>query len=218
MNNLATSEPTGTKADRMRATILAAAEDLFARRGFATTRLEDVADVVGCTRAALFYYYGDKQTLHDAVLKDAFGNLALQLKNVLNSKEGTIASRIEAAVEAWVDSIVARPTVARLILRIVADGPEQLATGIFSDDDQIPQKFWELFQQGRKNGEINPLHDDPFHAASAVVGTTVFYVAAMAALVPHGQFEPLDPKQIAAHKSEALHATRRLLGIAESSK
>jgi TetR/AcrR family transcriptional regulator len=218
MSNLATSEPSGPRAERTRATILAAAEGLFARRGFATTRLEDVADVVGCTRAALFYYFGDKQTLHAAVLKDAFGNLAWQLNNVLASETGTVASRIEAAVDAWVDAIVARPTLARLILRIVADGPEQLASGIFSENDQIPQRFWALFEQGRKNGEIKPLHDDPFHAASAVVGTTVFYVAALAALVPLAQFEPLDPKQVAAHKSEALHATRRLLGIAESNK
>lgn len=217
-NNVAANEPSGAKADRARAAILGAAEDLFARRGFSTTRLEDVADVVGLTRAALFYYFGDKQTLYDAVLKDAFGPLEQELKKVLDRDADSVAKRIEASVEAWVDALVARPTLARLILRIVADGPEQLATGIFSDSNQIPQRFWALFEQGRKTGEINPLHDDPFHAASAVVGTTVFYVAALAALVPHGQFEPLDPKQIAAHKSEALHSTRRLLGIAESGK
>jgi len=74
-------------------------------------------------------------------------------------------------------------------------------------------QFWSLFQKGRRNGELKPLHNDPFHAASAVIGTTVFYVSALAALVPHGRFRPLDPKQIAAHKREALHATRRLLGI-----
>lgn len=210
-----TVERGGAKAERTRATILAAAEELFAKQGFAPTRLEDVADAVKVTRAALFYYYRDKQALFDAVLQDAFGKLATRLEQVLAAKHGTAAERIEQAVIAWVDSIVERPSLARLILRIVADGPEQLAHGVFVDNNQLPAKFWMLFQEGRRTGELKPLHEDPFHAASAIIGTTVFYVTALSALVPHGRFEPLDPQQVAAHKSEALHATRRLLGIAE---
>ena len=208
-------EPSGAKAERTRAAILAAAEDLFARRGFAATRLEDVAEIVGLTRAALFYYYGDKQALFDAMLSDVFGSLGVKLDEVL-SKGGSISERIELGVEAWVDAIVARPAMARLIMRIVADGPEFLTHGVFSDNNQIAMKYWALFEQGRDSGELKPLHDDPFHAASAVIGSTVFYVGALAALIPHGHFEPLDEQQIAAHKSETLHTTRRLLGIARN--
>ena len=206
-------EPSGAKADRTRAGILAAAEELFSKQGYAATRLEDVADALKLTRAALFYYYRDKQALYDAMLDNAFGSLAQQLNDVLAADTKSVAARIELAVEAWVDAIAARPTLASLILRFVADGAEQPAHSLFSENDQIPMKFWSLFQKGRKKGELKPLHDDPFHAASAVIGTTVFYVSALAALVPHGRFQPLDPKQIAAHKREALHATRRLLGI-----
>src|SRR3546814_10910828 len=59
-------EPNSSRAERTRAAILAAAEELFASRGFATTRLQDVADAVKMTRAALFYYFKDKQSLFDA--------------------------------------------------------------------------------------------------------------------------------------------------------
>lgn len=217
VNAQVATEPSGAKAERTRAAILAAAEDLFARRGFAATRLEDVAEIVGLTRAALFYYYGDKQALFDAMLSDIFGSLGVKLDEVLN-KGGSISERIELGVEAWVDAIVERPAMARLIMRIVADGPEFLTHGVFSDNNQIAMKYWALFEQGRASGELKPLHDDPFHAASAVIGSTVFYVGALAALVPHGHFEPLDEKQIAAHKSETLHTTRRLLGISQDKK
>jgi TetR/AcrR family transcriptional regulator len=213
VNNLATTEPTGAKAERTRAMILAAAEDLFSKRGLAATRLDDVAEAVQLTRAALFYYYRDKQTLYDAVLKDAFGPMAQRLDELLADNERSITERIELGVQAWVDAIVSRPTLARLILRIVADGTEQPAHSVLSDNNQIGMKFWALFQQGRRSGELKPLHDDPFHAASAVIGTTVFYAAALSALVPRGPFDPLDPEQVAAHKHEALHTTRRLLGI-----
>ena len=94
---------------------------MFASSGYAATRLEDVAEAVGLTtRAALFYYFADKQTLYDATLENAFGSLASHLDEAL-STPGTIPQRIERAVEAWIDAIVARPTLGRLILRYVAD-------------------------------------------------------------------------------------------------
>ncbi|MGB3622989.1 MAG: TetR/AcrR family transcriptional regulator [Ketobacter sp.] len=204
--------PISKKAGRTRASILAAAENLFSTHGFASTRLEDVADELGLTRAALFYYFRDKQTLYDAMIAHTFGPLARQLEDLL-ADDGPVSERIEAATTAWVDEIVSRPARARLILRIVADGVDQPIQRIFFDNDQIPLKFWDLVEQGRKSGELEPLHDDPFHAASAIIGTTVFYVAALASLMPKGQFEPLDPKQTEAHKREAIDTTRRLLGI-----
>ncbi|HKA16641.1 MAG TPA: hypothetical protein VKH41_16590 [Myxococcota bacterium] len=72
---------------------------------------------------------------------------------------------------------------------------------------------WALFDEGRRSGELEPLHDDPFHAASAVIGATVFYVSALAPLSPPGDFDPLAPEPAAAHKRDALRTARRLLGI-----
>lgn len=204
-----------SRGDQKRAVILAAAERLFSSRGFAATRLEDVAEEVGLTRAALFYHFRDKQALYDAMIVEAFAPMAEKLEALLASGEGTIAQRLEAAVEVWVDTIVNRPTLARLILRFVADGVEQPTQRIFFDHDDITQQYWALFEQGRKSGELKPLHDDPFHAASAVIGTTVFYVAALSTLLP-GEFEPLAPAQVAGHKLDAVMAMRRMLGIAET--
>ena len=55
------------------AQIMAAAERHFAERGFEATRLEDIATEVGIRRAAIFYYFADKQELYAAVLDDIFG-------------------------------------------------------------------------------------------------------------------------------------------------
>lgn len=205
----------GTRASRTRLEILAAAEQLFASRGFAATRLEDVADEVGVTRAALFYHFKDKQMLYNATIAHAFGSLDDELHALLDSTDKSIAKRIELAAAAWVDTIVARPPLARLILRFVADGYDEAPQAIFWDDQQLPIKFFSLFQEGCDKGELKPLHTNPFHVASAVIGTTVFYVGAMETLMPKGLFDPLVPEQVAIHKEEALRSTRRLLGIPE---
>jgi TetR/AcrR family transcriptional regulator len=51
------------RAERTRRAILAAAEEHFAARGLAGTRLEDIAETVGIRRASIVYYFRDKHEL-----------------------------------------------------------------------------------------------------------------------------------------------------------
>lgn len=213
------SEPSSARAERTRAAILGAAEDLFASRGYAATRLEDVADTLQMTRAALFYYYRDKQALYDAMLEDAFGPLRAKLESLLAATGFGIAARIEMACEAWIDTLVTRPTLARLIMRLIADGLQPHAHGVFSDDNQIPMRYLALFEEGRSSGELHPVDDNPMLVASSVVGTAIFYVGALATLVPQENANtPLDQEQVAALKREVLRAMRHLLGISHQNK
>jgi TetR/AcrR family transcriptional regulator len=207
-----TPEPTN-RAERTRAAILEAAEQHFARRGFVATRLEDVAAAVDLKRAALFYHFRDKQSLYDAVVANAFGALARRLEEAFSAPV-PIPVRTERAVEAWVDTVFARPTLARLILRHAAEAEEHAKHGIFPAADHFLRIGWSLFEEGRASGEFRPVHDDPFHAASAVIGATVFYLAALAPLLPDTTFNPLAPEHVAAHKRDVLRTVRMLLGIA----
>ena len=202
----------GPKAERTRSAILAAAEEQFSRHGYVATRLEDVAAAVGVKRAALFYHFADKQRLYDAVIASAFHPLAARLEEAF-SADGTPSLRLERAVEVWVETIVERPTLARLILRHAAEAEAHAAQGLFPGAEQLLRMGWALFEQGRASGEFQPVHDDPFHAASAVLGATVFYVAGFAALLPSADFSPLATEQVEAHRRNALHTVRTLLGI-----
>ncbi len=96
------------RSERTRASILAAAETLFAERGFAETRLEDVAAAVGIRRASIVYYFADKPALYDAVLADVFGGLLARIEPVLNGA-GALAERAITAVSTWIDYVAARP-------------------------------------------------------------------------------------------------------------
>src|SRR6516165_8529969 len=51
--------------------ILAAALALFAERGFAATRLDDVARRAGVTKGTLYLYFPNKQELFEAVVRQA---------------------------------------------------------------------------------------------------------------------------------------------------
>jgi hypothetical protein len=146
------------------------------------------------------------------VIANAFGSFAARLEEAF-SAPSSAPLRVERAVEVWVDTIVARPTIARLILRHAAEAEEQAKQGIFPGAERLLRLGWALFEEGRATGELQPVDDDPFHAASAVLGATVFYVAGFAALLLNAEFKPLAPEQVQTHKRNALHTVRVLLGI-----
>ena len=50
--------------------LLAAGLDLFVERGFASTRLEDVAKRAGVSKGTLYLYFENKQELFKAVVRD----------------------------------------------------------------------------------------------------------------------------------------------------
>jgi AcrR family transcriptional regulator len=56
----------GAQFDAKREKILAAASQLFNRRGVDTTSLDDIATAVGATKRTLYHYIGDKQTILSA--------------------------------------------------------------------------------------------------------------------------------------------------------
>jgi TetR/AcrR family transcriptional regulator len=200
------------RAERTRQAILRAAEELFAERGLARTRLEDVAEAVGIRRASIVYYFRDKPDLYDAVLADVLGGFHEQLAAAL-TPAGALSDRIEAAVSAWVDYIATRPSLARLLLREVADATPSHPPAL----QRHIRPFFSLIQQLLREHKDDPLASAPpidaVHLASTIAGATVFFVAAMPALLQGSSFDPLDARQIESHKSEILEITRRLLGI-----
>jgi TetR/AcrR family transcriptional regulator len=203
--------PQRPRAERTRAAVLEAAEAIFAEKGFAATRLEDVADRVGIRRASIVYYFKDKQELYHAVLAGVFGGLLEKISAAL-SRPDPLPVRIEAGVGAWVDYVGGRPSIARLILREVADA----APGRRPELLEHTRPFFDLIRQQvfeRDSGAIARLSPiDPVHLASTIAGATVFFVAAMPALVPDLALDPVSPAHLAAHREEVLGIVRRLLG------
>jgi TetR/AcrR family transcriptional regulator len=200
----------GSKAERTRAAILAAAELLFAARGFEATRLEDVAEQVGIRRASIVYYFRDKRELYEAVLLDVFEGLLVEVRGALDGS-APLASRVDAAVSAWVDYVGRRPSLPRLLLREVLD-----ASGEAPVLRPQTAPFFALAQRLLAGSESQAAAGDsqldPAHLASAIAGTSVFYLTALPMLVPELGGEPLSAERLADHRAQLLRVTRRLLG------
>src|SRR5580692_3924709 len=95
------------RKDARPAEIIAAALALFAERGFAAARLDDIAARAGVSKAALYLYFPTKEDLFRAVVTEAAApNLALVAAAAANY-DGPFAALAERVLPAIAAAIVA---------------------------------------------------------------------------------------------------------------
>lgn len=195
------------KGTRTRAEIVAAAERHFATRGFEATRLEDIATEVGIRRAAIFYYFGDKQELYAAVLDEVFGDWTAALPT-----GGSAVERLEASLIGWIDYVTRRPSVARLILREAANARPGMVSQFVRSGSAPVKWFGAVIGEGVASGELKPIIE-PHRFMSLMGAVTVFHLAAMPWLALGTAIDPWSQSEIEKHKREILLVARTLLGI-----
>ncbi|HET6981596.1 MAG TPA: TetR/AcrR family transcriptional regulator [Myxococcaceae bacterium] len=70
------------------AEIVAAALQLFSNRGFAATRLEDVATVAGVSKGTVYLYFESKEQLFEAVVREAIAPNIDRAEAIVEAFEG----------------------------------------------------------------------------------------------------------------------------------
>ena len=196
-------------AEETRELILQAAEIEFANRGFARARLEDIAEPVGITRAAIIYHFGDKQALYAAVLDATFTALAEQIRAALEA-DAPHAERVERLIGAWVDYAAERPTLARLFIREVADSQRELAPELRQLVDPMFSLVTEGIEKGQEAGAFRKI--DPALIVSILAGATVWFVT-NAPLLGGEEGRRLPTEEVfSAFRQELIGVTRYLLG------
>ncbi|GAA4024015.1 TetR/AcrR family transcriptional regulator [Actimicrobium antarcticum] len=81
--------------------LLDAALDLFVERGFAATRLDDVAKQAGVSKGTLYLYYSSKEDLFKAVVRENIIPLLGEAELIVNDYAGTSAALLRDIVLGW---------------------------------------------------------------------------------------------------------------------
>ena len=176
---------------------MAAALEVFAARGYAATRLEDVAQRAGVSKGALYLYFETKEDLFRAVVGTAVGGNLAHLKDVAGT-----GVPFETAARAGV-GLLARTLasdrrisgVIRLVLVESRNLPE-LAT-IWHETVIVPALglITGLIREGQAKGEIRA--GDPRLFAMGIMGPLLLGVLWRETFEPVGA-EPVDIEALAA--------------------
>lgn len=147
--------PRLSKADRARQTrraLLDAGRALFAEMGYAHTTTGELIRRVGMTRGALYYHFGDKTALFEAVFAEVHQECLQAMRTCLETAEGDPWERFLASLRVLMDQL-GRPSVQQ----IVADGPVVLDLSRARHGARGPQLLRPVFEQLVAEGVIAPL-------------------------------------------------------------
>jgi len=104
--------------------ILMASRKVFTQKGFAATRMDDIAKEAGINRALLHYYFRSKEKLFDLIfqqrVREFFFGLAGKLSGPL-----VLEDKIRAVVEHDIDMIRSQPDLPIFVMQELAQRPER---------------------------------------------------------------------------------------------
>jgi len=155
------------------AELLAAALELFVERGYAATRLEDVARRAGVSKGTVYLYFPGKEDLFKAVVREGLVPLLERGEKVVAAHEGSAVDLINELVRGWWEGIGMTPYagIPKLMVSECRNFPE---LGKFYVDEVIArgQKLVRAaVRRGLETGEFRKI--DPDHVARLVFAPLV---------------------------------------------
>lgn len=192
-----------------RATILHAAEHIFAKQGLAGARTDAIAAAAGVNKALIYYYFKSKDALYVAVVEEHMKEFSRQAL-VLLSNEESVKDKILHYVGMHFDFIAARKDYPRLFQRFMMAEERPFVRVREKYFVPVARKFQAVIQDGIRSGEI--CASDSTHTAISLVALTVFYFAAAPMLKAGGILkDPYEKSQLAKRKKEVLNFVSRAL-------
>lgn len=109
--------------DERRALIEGAAARLFAERGYAGTRLEDIAAAAHVTKPMLYRHFESKKALHVALLAKHRDELLQQIVERVTGGD-RLESRLPEILDAWFGYVEQHPYAWKMLFRDTTGDPE----------------------------------------------------------------------------------------------
>ncbi|GAB3250242.1 TetR/AcrR family transcriptional regulator [Chitinimonas naiadis] len=141
------------------AEIIEAALTLFVDKGFASTRLDDVAKLAGVTKGTVYLYFDNKEELFKAVVRETvLPNLEFA-ENVVAEYRGSSEELLWTLLERWADRMTESPTtgIAKLMIAEASNFPE--LARFYMDEVVLRSRklFAAVIERGVASGEFRPV-------------------------------------------------------------
>ena len=141
------------------AELLAAALDLFVERGYAATRLDDVASRAGVSKGTLYLYFSNKEELFTAVVRENIVPLLARFREGIERSDAEPAALLEGFFRAWWSHVGATRLsgIAKLIVSEAGNFPD--VARFFHEEVIHPtgELLALVIRRGIERGDFRPL-------------------------------------------------------------
>lgn len=130
---------------------------LFGERGFAGTSLQDVADAMGMSRPALYYYVKSKDELLAKLVTEITEGPAAELRSVAQQADLDPIGKLRAMARLIVVRRATQPARFRLLIRSEAELPTELAAAHESGRRAVLKTLTSVIDDGIVAGQLRPV-------------------------------------------------------------
>jgi TetR/AcrR family transcriptional regulator len=151
--------------------IMKAATIVFSRRGFDGARIVEIAERAGLPKANVYYYFGSKEEIYDAVIAHLIQGWDDALKHISLDRD-PIAS-LEAYVRAKLDYSRRNVEESRVFAAEILRGGQFLSRKDRDHMRVVTRRHAEIVDQWIASGKLRPV--DPRHLFIILWSATQFY-------------------------------------------
>lgn len=131
--------------------LLAAASRLFAERGFAPTSVQDIVELAGVTKGAMYHYYTSKDDLLQQIYTRLLVVQAERLADIADAP-GPVADRLREAAADVVVSTLEHLDDAMVSFRSMHMLPADRQAQVRADRRRYHERFRALIEKGQAEG------------------------------------------------------------------
>lgn len=156
----ATPAPRKRRKEARPSELLAAALGLFVEKGFAATRLEDVALRAGVSKGTLYLYYENKDALFKAVIQEGIIPVIAENEAIVAKHTGCSFELLELLLENWWTKIgqTAFAGIPKLIVAEARNFPELASYYYENVIDRYRALLGSALQRGMDRGEFRSMN------------------------------------------------------------
>jgi AcrR family transcriptional regulator len=141
--------------------ILAAALACFTERGFAATRLEDVAARAGVTKGTLYLYFANKEELFKAVVRQTIVANIVRAEEFIAESAEPAPVLLERVLQRWSETITTPAgAIPKLVIAEAGNFPDLARFYLEEVTHRGQRLFRRLLRGGIKRGEFRPVDVD----------------------------------------------------------
>jgi AcrR family transcriptional regulator len=185
--------------------ICAAALEVFAEKGFAAARLEEIARRAGVSKGTLYLYFKDKEDLFRAVVRDTVAPNVVAIRHTAASTDLPFADVVRALLLRFAGLADAVPigAMAKIVIGESRNFPELAKTYYDLVVSQAVAVISGLIERAQAKGEVRA--GDPRLYAMTLVGPLLMGLLWRETLEPAGG-APIDLPKLARQHADAVLA------------
>jgi len=151
------SEDVG-KAEATRRSILDAAARIFRRDGYSTARLADIAAEIGMKAGSLYYHFGSREALVEAVMETGTRRTHARMveRQAALPPDTSHRERIAVAIETHLIMVLAQEDIASATIKLIWQVPAALRDKVLTEQRAYGGFWRDLLSEARAAGEIRP--------------------------------------------------------------